>query len=256
MSYQATYVWSKGLSDCVNTTCSSWVNAVDRKFNKTLQPSDRRHDFRVNGTYELPFGPGRLIFGNSNGLLARLTEQWQLGVIANFNSGAPLNVTGSNTYIGNGRLDIVGPFAKDQGQAQMTSGLPTYFPVGTYKLTPDPQCAAVTALQSTNASCTLNSITDSQGRILLQHAVPGRLGNLGDGWITGPGSFRFDMSASKSVRITETKSLQLRIDARNVLNTPILGSPNLNINSADFGQIPATQVTGSRQFQGQLRVNF
>jgi Carboxypeptidase regulatory-like domain len=32
--------------------------------------------------------------------------------------------------------------------------------------------------------------------------------------------------------------------------------PNLNINSSDFGRIPADQVTGARQFQAQLRFNF
>jgi hypothetical protein len=47
-------------------------------------------------------------------------------------------------------------------------------------------------------------------------------GNLGENWIEGPGSFHFDLSASKTVRVDETKSVQFRVDARNVLNHPIL----------------------------------
>ena len=47
---------------------------------------------------------------------------------------------------------------------------------------------------------------------------------------------------------------QIRIDGQNVLNHPILGDPNLNINGTTFGQI--TTVTGARRFQGQLRFNF
>jgi hypothetical protein len=62
--------------------------------------------------------------------------------------------------------------------------------------------------------------------------------------------------------------VQFRLDARNVLNHPILGFPDLNINSPTFGQIPATinppgsavtpvqNITGSRQVQAQVRVNF
>jgi hypothetical protein len=74
--------------------------------------------------------------------------------------------------------------------------------------------------------------------------------------LRGPGRFNFDLSASKTVRISESKSFQLRVDAHNVLNKPLLGNPNPNMNSADFGQIPANQVFGGRQFQGLLRFSF
>ena len=180
-------------------------------------------------------------------------------------SGALLSVTSTNTYIGinnnnpamaTSRPQIVGPFPKNQGNATKTGGLPVYFAPGTYQLITDPQCADVTTLQGTRTACTLGAIADARGRILLQHSAPGTLGNLGENWIEGPGSFRFDMSASKTVRIGENKSIQVRMDARNILNHPILGNPNLDINSANFGQIPADVVTGSRQFQAQVRVNF
>jgi hypothetical protein len=138
----------------------------------------------------------------------------------------------------------------------MTASLPVYFDSSAYRLVTDPQCANVTALQGARTACTLGAIADAQGRILLQHSVPGTLGTLGENWIEGPGSFRFDMSASKTVRIGENKSVQVRMDARNILNHPILGNPNLDINSANFGQIPADAVSGARQFQAQLRFNF
>jgi hypothetical protein len=50
--------------------------------------------------------------------------------------------------------------------------------------------------------------------------------------------------------------VQLRIDAQQVLNNHLFGNPILDVNNANFGQIPADQVTGSRTFQGQLRFNF
>ena len=68
--------------------------------------------------------------------------------ILNLNSGQAMSVTGTNNYLGSGRLDIVGDFPKDQGKAKMTSGLPRYFDVDQYRLVPDPQCSAVTTLLS------------------------------------------------------------------------------------------------------------
>jgi hypothetical protein len=138
----------------------------------------------------------------------------------------------------------------------MTDGLPRYFPAGAYRIVSDPQCNSVTALQGTAGACTLRAVADAQGSIVLQHSQPGTLGNLGANWLRGPGRFNFDLSASKTVRIDETKSIQVRVDAHNVLNKPLLGNPNLNMNSADFGQIPASQVFGTRQFQGMLRFSF
>ena len=261
---QASYTWSKAISDCGNPPgsasgnrdCTAWVNPIDRALNRSLQASDRRHDLKFIGSYELPFGPNRLLLGNSRGVLARLVEQWQVGWIVNVLSGAPLSIIASNTYIGSARADIVGDFPQDQGKGQMTSTLPVYFAPGTYKIVSDPQCDNVTPLQGTRIACTLQAVEDSSGRILLQHSKPGRLGNLGDNWITGPGQLGFDLSASKRVRITETKTIQVRVDAHNVLNHPILGNPNLNVNSPNFGQMIGSEVLGNRVIQAQLRLNF
>jgi len=255
LSYQATYVLAKALTSCADQNCTNWANATNRTLDKTLQGSDRRHEFRVNGAWELPFGPNRKVLGGSHGVVARLVEQFQLSWILNMTSGSPINVGAINTYVGYSRPDIVGEFPR-QGNAQMTATLPVYFTPGTYQNITDPQCATVTPLQGLQTACTPRAIVDNQGHVLLQNSTPGSIGNLGPSWVTGPGSFRFDMSMSKTMRITENKSVQLRLDARNVLNRPILGNPNLDINSASFGQIAATGVTGNRNFQAQLRFNF
>ena len=64
------------------------------------------------------------------------------------------------------------------------------------------------------------------------------------------------MSARKRIRISETKALEFQLDARNVLNHPILGNPSLDISSANFGQIAPDGVTGVRNFQALLRFSF
>src|SRR5262249_46665773 len=154
LNYQATYVWSKALSTCADQNCGIWANAANRSLDKTLQGSDRRHEFRVNGGWELPFGPNRPFLSNSGGFLARILEQFQLSWIVDLTSGAPNNLgaplplpAGSTiSYIGYSRPNLIGSFPR-QGEAQMTSTLPVYFSPGTYQTVTDPQCVNVTPLQ-------------------------------------------------------------------------------------------------------------
>ena len=61
---------------------------------------------------------------------------------------------------------------------------------------------------------------------------------------------------SKSVRITESKQLQIRLDSTNVFNHPVPSSPFLNINgNTPFGSI---QDKGAQRrfFKGSVRLNF
>jgi hypothetical protein len=70
-----------------------------------------------------------------------------------------------------------------------------------------------------------------------------------------PGTWTLDMSMGKAIKLTESKRLNLRMDASNILNHPQVSNPDLNINgSVPFGNI-ATK-TGQRQFQAQLRLEF
>ena len=73
--------------------------------------------------------------------------------------------------------------------------------------------------------------------------------------LEGPGRIRFDANVAKTIKISETKSLQFRMDARNVLNHPDPGTPIVSINSANFGLINA-KSTQHREFQAQLRLTF
>ena len=127
-----------------------------------------------------------------------------MSTILNLASGAPLSITGTNTYISGGRPDVLGPidFLKD-GKARMTTRLPIYYPAGVFDFPDDPQCRPS---QLSSHSRRLQQQCSGRCRddqLLVVNSKPGQLGNLGDSIIEGPGNFRFDLSASKTFRISE-----------------------------------------------------
>jgi hypothetical protein len=63
---------------------------------------------------------------------------------------------------------------------------------------------------------------------------------------------------SKSVKLTESKSLQFRLDATDVFNHPEPATPVLDINATNFGTITGATAKSTlhRQFQASLRFSF
>jgi hypothetical protein len=71
-----------------------------------------------------------------------------------------------------------------------------------------------------------------------------------------PGVWAYDGALSKTIRINESKNMQFRVDATDVLNHPTPASPSLALNgTVPFGSIQ-TKGNQSRQFKAQLRYNF
>jgi hypothetical protein len=261
VNLQSTYTWSKNLGiGQAGGLGATYTTLADRHADYAMQSDTRIHDFRTNGTFDLPIGPGKLLMGDSSGVLARIVEGWRMGWIINLNSGQPMSVTAQNMLYANGTPDIVGPFDLKAGKVQFQGG-PTgrYFPAGSFTAVDDPQCARVTTLQNLQAQCTIDAIANAAtGQIVLQNPLPGTRGTLGQRVIEGPGQWRFDANLSKSFRISESKSLQFRLDARNVLNHPEPADPILAITNPSFGLITGANAKSTlhREFQAQLRLNF
>ena len=82
-------------------------------------------------------------------------------------------------------------------------------------------------------------------------------GNLGRNTLRGPMQKRLDLGLSKQTRITETTSLELRVDAFNVFNFVNFANPNNVIGTAgtDFGFTTDT-VGGPRVLQFGAKIRF
>ena len=104
-------------------------------------------------------------------------------------------------------------------------------------------------------NCTLNALADAKtGQIVLRNPFPGERG-MSMNTAESPGRWRFDANLAKAIKVSETKTVQLRLDARNVLNHPEPMNPILDINVANFGQISGKNLQ-HREFQGQLKFLF
>ena len=264
---QTTYTWSRAIGDNDGDFFVDYMDPSNRRLNKAVLGFHRTHAFLTNATFELPFGPNRSFLSGGPGFVQRLVERWQLGGIFSWISGAPLNITVPiatttqffNTPAGTTTPacvvctpNIVGDFPKSSGQVTKVANGVIYFP-GIVQTT-DPSIGSVSPLNALNGAFSNKAITDSQGKLLLANPTPGQIGNLGLKWVEGPAALGLDMNLIKRVRITESKEFEFRVDAVNVLNHPVFGNPETNINSLSFGRI--TTAAGNRRFTIGARVNF
>jgi hypothetical protein len=263
ISLQSTYVWSKalevaginGLGGGLTSGDPVYTNPADRHADYALQGGDVTHDFRAFGTFELPIGPNKLLFGNTSGVLARAIEGWQSSFIINASTGQPTSVGAANMLYGNGVADIVNPFDLTTGKVTWDGQSGNYFGSGKLTKVADPQCSGVAT--SLRNFCSLQAVRDAAtGNILFQNPTPGTRGNAGRQTVRLPGSWSFDAAMSKNLRVSESMQFQIRMDATNILNHPGVGAPSLSLtNTTAFGLIDAKD-NSKREFRGSLRLSF
>jgi hypothetical protein len=208
----------------------------------------------------LPFGQGRPFLADAPGFVQRIVERWQLGAILNWMSGQPLNITAPINTITQAFAapcatctpNIAGDFPKTSGKVTKVANGVIFFP-GTQQID-DPSRSGVSPANGLSGAFSNKAIADAQGNLLLVNPSPGQVGNLGLKWVEGPSSLGLDMNLIKRVRLAETKEFELRVDAVNVLNNPVFGNPDTNINSLSFGRI--TTASGNRRFTIGARLNF
>lgn len=84
--------------------------------------------------------------------------------------------------------------------------------------------------------------------------VPGQNGSLGRNTFRGPRYMSLDMSLSRQISLSESRKLQFRIEAFNLLNTLNLYLPNADLSLANFGK--STQAFDPRTMQASIKFSF
>jgi hypothetical protein len=82
----------------------------------------------------------------------------------------------------------------------------------------------------------------------------GQNGTLGRNTFRGPGYTTVDLALGRTVKITESKSLQFRLEAFNTLNNVNLYLPNADLSVSNFGK--STQAFEPRNLQVSARFSF
>jgi hypothetical protein len=255
---QGSYVWSHNLGDSEgdsSTLQDSFRTLRNESIDKRPLSFDYQSVLKLNGLYELPFGKGKLIGKNANGFLDRIIGGWQFGAVALLYSGAPLEITGQNTF--NAGASSYGYGAQLVGTLPDASVTKTGKNVVLFNGITQILDPAANVNPAVQAFSTLRAIADSSGKPILVNAAPGTLGNVPYGFVRGPGAKSVNINLIKRIKINERVTAQIGATAQNATNTPIFAPPtatNLSINSTTFGTI--TSATGARLIVLQGRITF
>lgn len=248
--FQANYTFQKTLTNSPGTD--------QRRFEFQLDPRrdelefgratyDQTHVFNFNALYELPFGKGKMFFGNANGLLDRIIGGWQLNTIVRLASGAPIGIFDPrgtfNTNARSTRNTAFSNLSKEEIKKL----------VGIYK-TPNGVFFFNPSIIDPNTGRAANGITSApfNGQVFF-NVQPGEVGNVERFFLNGPSFFNVDASLFKNIRLTENTRIQLRMEAFNVFNhTNFFLGQVQNINSANFGRISQTFAPRIVQFAARF----
>src|SRR5262249_54112304 len=85
---QFAYTWSKALGDAVASEVGvpTTVDPRNRALNKGRLSFDHTQVYNANGTWELPFGPGKRLLAGGPNWVHRVVEGWQISSIYSYST--------------------------------------------------------------------------------------------------------------------------------------------------------------------------
>ncbi|HXJ91115.1 MAG TPA: carboxypeptidase-like regulatory domain-containing protein [Candidatus Binatia bacterium] len=219
----ANYTWSHAMTDSggIEFGYIPPQNRYDPRAEYSNAAFDRRHIFNLNYVYALPF------YSAEHSWAGHVLGGWEISGIFFAQSGEPLTVAGTN-------ID----------------------PAGLGVFAPNFILARPNQLGDPNrhAPHTIDKWFDTS--MFASPAADGiRPGSARPNSVQGPGSVRLDAALLKNTRITESVSLQFRVEATNALNhTNLNGVSSWYPDQANFGRVNSAR--GPRIVQLGLKLAF
>jgi hypothetical protein len=201
----ASYTFSKSLDQSSNL--GEEVNPLNPSLSRALSAFDITQNFVVSYSYQLPLAR---FFRKAN----RWTQGWEFSGIARFTSGLPVTLVnyGDNSLLG-AEPNGINNYGIDEPDVA----------AGSLNLNHNPR----------NGQPYFNAGLFSENAL-------GTPGDASRRYFHGPGMENFDMAILKNLRLTESKSLQFRVEGFNVFNHAQFFGPQAvdgNISSGTFGQV-------------------
>ncbi|HKM84680.1 MAG TPA: TonB-dependent receptor [Terriglobales bacterium] len=210
LELSAGYTYSKSLDESSNL--GEEVNPVNPALSYALSAFDVKHNFVVSYNYKVPF---ESFFHASN----CWTQGWEVSGITHFSSGLPV------TMVSYGDYSLLG--AEPNGINNYGVDEPDYTG-GPLDLNHNPR----------HGQPYFNTSQFSENAL-------GTPGTAKRRFFYGPGMDNYDLALLKNVRLTESKSLQFRVEGFNVFNhAQFFGPQSVDGNIADQGSTTSTTSFG------------
>jgi len=216
------YTYSKSIDQA--SSISDPVNPFNFRATRALSAWDLTHNLVATYQYQLPL---QRFFGRAKGL----TEGWAISGITRLSSGFPV------TIHSDGDLSLMGSLPN--GVNNQSLDLPDFTP-GNLNLNHDPR----------------NGLPYFNTSLFSPNAL-GTPGTASRRSFHGPGMLNFDLALLRTFRLTESKSLQFRLETFNTFNhTQFFGPVAVDggIDTALFGQV--VRAAPPRLMQIALKFTF
>ncbi len=251
LTFLNSYVLSKQMStaEAANAGGNNRMDHYNRRADKTISGADQTHVFKLNYSYELPFGPGRRYL--NSGALSHVIGGWRVAAIHVYASGNPFDTIGP----GYGFLPTAGnrlTVLDYEGWRAATRG---------EKFDPFVDrwwdCTAFQRAQVTATAAVLNACGQPLTGTAKAFAARDRFGTASsrNPKERTPWFFNENISVARTFFFTEKLKMDFRWEAFNVLNRVRWGGPNGDLNSQDFGLV-RSQGNTPRQMQFGLKLEF
>lgn len=215
LTFQSSYSWSKSIDlNSGDRTGSGLPNPGCPTCNRGRSDFDRSHVFVTSWVWEVPF------LKNRHNVAGRVLGGWRLSGIFTAASGSVFSIVpGSATSLsgtGGERTDLIGDW-RIAGDRTRDQRLAKWFNTAAFALGP-----------------------------------AGTWGTSGKNILEGPGSYNFDMALNKDFRISESQSLNARLEMFNAFNHANFGNPTTSMSSSSFGKI----LSASSARVGQVALKY
>ena len=235
------------------TEADTFLNDQDTTPTHRISPFDHTYHFTVGGTYNLPFGKGKMFGFGGNRLLDEVFGGFVVNGIYQFQTGAPIVFTADIPLAPGATLGSI------TNQTRNTSPVPATGQTGTPALN---TAAFVTGnLTACPKDANGNTIPcDLSGQTFFNGQYSNHLRTLPQtlSTVRQDGFNNLDASLLKDFHFTEKTYLQLRFESFNTLNHAVFAAPNVSSATAsNFGYITATYANSQpRQIQLGGRIVF
>ncbi len=239
VALQATYTYSHSIDNAssVGSSGSGTIaqNDQDLAAEESNSSFDRRHVLNGNFVIEPPFGPNRA-FLNKGGVWAKILDGYSISGNFTFASGMFQTPSFANT-------------ATEIAAGAASSLRPNRVPGTSIK-----GAGTHTEWFNTDAFAGLCSATPT-GQTPSPYCLPaGVYGNASRNSIELPGTVSVSGSLSRTISFGETRGLEMRLNASNVLNTVQYSGIGTQLNTSQYGQV--TSAAGMRRFTYMLMYRF